>query len=389
MSNDAECQFDKWLSNDGPVALVMGRRLLPVEGKDALIFPPTFAAGEGGDDDGEGAGSAYQIDTLADDPRRNVCLIDSAGSQANRMEPIFKGAPYAELVPQITVMLGADGAKVNMLDAGHRAADALIRFSKIVGPKIFDAFKSYKDKVDCTELAKLAPTSLVFGVWDSRQTGVKIQRIVRSVVRAYNVAEVKRSATFQAACDYVANGLVDERHDKGTGKANPLSQEGFKYSIASRTHGGIVVKGEIRQEAAINLVALRTLTPDTKIRRYLFGLAIVALSYRDHACFNLREGCLLCAASAEDLNGAWHAVGLDGSRECVAVDPDIALGYAKKAAEGFGVGPPITDEFDSKTANGWLAMEKTKRKGLARLQPPSKAVENANTKEAKGSRAAS
>src|SRR5919109_3763875 len=92
-------QFDSWLQDDGPAALVFHRKLLPVEGEDAWIFPPTFAQEEAADEDEEGRGGNYQIDDLPDDPRRNVCLLDSIGSQANRMEPVFKQGRYAALVP--------------------------------------------------------------------------------------------------------------------------------------------------------------------------------------------------------------------------------------------------------------------------------------------------
>jgi CRISPR-associated protein Csb1 len=48
--------------------------------------------------------SPYNIDTLSDGTR--VCTIDSVGSQANRMEPIFKAPPYSQLVPQIDIAYG-------------------------------------------------------------------------------------------------------------------------------------------------------------------------------------------------------------------------------------------------------------------------------------------
>jgi CRISPR-associated protein Csb1 len=133
-------QFDSYLQDDGPAALVFHRILLPVEGKDSWIFPPTFAQSESADDEEEGNGGDYQIDPLPDDPRRNVCLIDSIGSQANRMEPVFKRQPYAALVPQRVVTL-KDGDTVNLLDAGHRAADAVVRFSKSLGPQAWAAFE--------------------------------------------------------------------------------------------------------------------------------------------------------------------------------------------------------------------------------------------------------
>ena len=148
-------QFDRWLQDDGPAALVFHRKLLPVEGKESWIFPPTFAQSESADEDEEGNGGNYQIDPLPNDPRCNVCLIDSVGSQANRMEPVFKRQPYATLVPQHLVKL-KDNDTVNILDAGHRAADAVVRFSKNLGPRLWAAFELLKKNRDCSALARLA-----------------------------------------------------------------------------------------------------------------------------------------------------------------------------------------------------------------------------------------
>ncbi len=369
-------QFDSWLQDNGPAALVFHRLLLPIEGKESWIFPPTFASSESVEDEDERNGSDYQIDQLPDDPRHNVCLIDSIGSQANRMEPMFKNEPYSALVP-LRVVEMKNGDIVNLLDVGHRAADAAIRFSKNLGPKIWAGFDLMKRKRDCSALAKLAPTSLVFGVWDSRATGVKIQRIVRSVIRAYNVRKAKRSATYQASYDYTGNELIGSEHDKGNGKNNPLSQEGFKFSLATGTHGGVQVLGDIRQEAIINLVALRTLTADLKLKRYLLGLALVALSYRDQQCFNLREGCLLRAKSKEDFDGNWKSVNFDGTENSNKITHEIALQYAQFTAEEMSFDVSELDTFDKETAEAWLKIEKKKRKTLAKTKHPAKAIADA------------
>lgn len=369
-------RFDTWLQDDGPAALVLHREFIPVEGKGAWIFPPTFAQSESANDEDEGNGGDYQIDDLGDDPRRNVCLIDSVGSQANRMEPLFKRQRYAALVPQLIVKM-KNGDSVNVLDAGHRAADAVVRFSKALGPRLWDAFEDIKKKRDYSALARLAPTSLVFGVWDSRGTGVKIQRIVRSTIRAYNVTKAKRSATYQASYDYTGNGMIAPDLDRGSGKTNPLSQEGFKYSLATGTHGGVSVRGEIRQEAVINLVALRTLAAEMTLARYLLGLALVALSYRDQEGFNLREGCLLCAASPGDYDGRWKSVKFDGTEAPEMIDHEIALAYAMSAAKEMKVETVRPDEFDKETAEAWVKIEKKKRKNLAKTKHPRAAVAEA------------
>ena len=104
--------------SDGPVALTLRQKLLPVEGPDAVIFPPTYA------------GIGYNVDTLSDGTK--VATIDSVGAQANRMEPIFKNQPYAGLVPQVTITYGKESEKsVSVLDVGHRLGDALIRSTEL------------------------------------------------------------------------------------------------------------------------------------------------------------------------------------------------------------------------------------------------------------------
>lgn len=168
-------KFDAYLDDGrGPAALVLREYLVPVEGPDGVLFPPTFAASDtfrGG----------YNID--GDPNGRNVCLIDSVGSQANRIEPIFGRSPYDELVPQVTIKAGEK--IVNLLEAGHRAGDAIVRCSPLQ-EELQAAFKALLAG-DAVLLANVAPTSLVFGVWDSRDTQAKAPRLVASTIRAYDV----------------------------------------------------------------------------------------------------------------------------------------------------------------------------------------------------------
>jgi len=175
--NEIMNQYDGWLRDESEVAaLTMRQRLVPIEGEDAIFFPPTYPI------DQNKAG--YNIDRF--DDGSSVCQIDSVGSQANRMEPIFKQKEYNHLVPQVVISAG--DCSVDLLEAGHRAADAIIRFSTL-GLEIHEAFLAYK-KGNAVPLSRIAPTSIVFGAWDSRATQVKLPRIVRSVIRAYNVREL-------------------------------------------------------------------------------------------------------------------------------------------------------------------------------------------------------
>lgn len=144
-------QYDLYLSHDGPAALVIQEHLMPVEGPDGVVFPATFAAGDG-------FPGGYNID--AQSSGGNVCLIDSVGSQANRIEPIFTREGYRHLLSQIVIQAGE--RNVNLLEVGHRAGDALVRCSALQ-TDLEGAFRA-ELKGDCEPLARIAPTSLVFGV---------------------------------------------------------------------------------------------------------------------------------------------------------------------------------------------------------------------------------
>ncbi len=353
---------DKMLAAAGPAALVCRQWLMPAEGRDAVIFPPTFAAPEGGgrtgykidadlrtarlrvESKGENDGKAgYNIDEVRDsnDPNKvtRIAIIDTVGSQANRMEPLFKrenGADtdYSRLVPQIEIKAG--NKIVNLLDAGHRAADAIVRYSTL-GPQLKDAFGTYQESGDATLLAKIAPTSLVFGAWDSRDTQAKLPRLVASTIRAYDVEEVKRSAQYFPPIDYVKEGLFDDDFLETKYKDTSIgSFFGLKAAPAGSTHGGVIVRGEIRREAILNLVCLRAIGPKGQagdaLRRYILGLALVAISYdRPH---DLRQGCLL--VKDPDRPSRWEVVFNDGSRQEVAPDSSALLTFAQKAADEVG-----------------------------------------------------
>ena len=77
--------------------MMLEQPLRPVVG--TLVFPPTFAPGQGSDDP-----SGYVIDEIEG---RGVVTLDTPGAEANRLEPLFMPPkPLAELVPQITITAG-------------------------------------------------------------------------------------------------------------------------------------------------------------------------------------------------------------------------------------------------------------------------------------------
>lgn len=337
-------KFDAWLADTGPAALVIREHLIPVEGEDGVLFPATYAAAE---DKGKFPGG-YNINEFPDG--KNVCLIDSVGSQANRIEPIFARPECAGLVPQVVVNAGQP---VNLLEAGHRAGDAIVRCSALKD-ELQAAFKDVL-KGNAEPLARIAPTSLVFGVWDSRDTQAKLPRLLASTVRAFDVRKLTRSAQYVPAAAYIEHKLLDEPADKKTSDA--YAERGFVHVPASGSHGGVIATGGVRRDATLSLAALRllavreangTLSTDKTqaLRRYILGLALTALTAPQTTY--LRQGCNL--VPDVDKPREFKVVHGDGRREDIGLTHTDALNYARSTAGAFGVGKDRTVDFDKKRA---------------------------------------
>jgi CRISPR-associated protein Csb1 len=359
--------FDHYLDHNGPAALVLKEYLMPVEGPDGVLFPPTYASGDG-------FPGGYNIDT---DPAtgKNVALIDSVGSQANRIEPIFKEENYRHLVPQIVVQAGSK--EVNLLEAGHRAGDALVRCSSLQ-KKLQDAFVAVL-KGDATPLAKIAPTSLVFGVWDSRDTQAKLPRVIASTIRAYDVRKLTRSAQYNPAAEYVTDKLLDEPADAKTKDA--YAERGFVHVPATGSHGGVIADGGVLRTATLGLAALRLLQAGKdkqatlKLRRYILGLSLVAFTYLPSGY--LRQGCLLVLNPEKP--SEFVEVYPNGERRPCGITHEQAIRYATKAAEAFGVGAndkvPFDPERAKRDVKGEGDVKKTAKSRAKKDEPKSGSAE--------------
>lgn len=355
MSNtDILEKFDHYLTQDGPAALVIREHLAPAEGSDAVFFPATYAPQKKGDNAG------YNIDgpNRTENPTaQNIALIDSVGSQANRLEPIFAEGDYAKLVPQIIITAGEEKS-INLLDVGHRAGDAIARCSELKDA-LQSAFLSVL-KGNAAPLAKIAPTSLVFGVWDSRDTQAKLPRLLASTVRAYNVRKLTRSAQYTPATDYAALEIFsEEEKQKAEGdSASPLAARGFVHVPSTGSHGGVIADGGIRRDATLALSALKLLKADTpettlKLRRYILGLALVAFTRLPLGYY--RQGTILVRAADEDgepLARKFDEVALDGRRTDASskITAGDAFEYAKVTAADFVVGENQNVKFDREKA---------------------------------------
>jgi len=254
----------------------------------------------------------------------------------------------------------AGSKRVSILRAGHRAADAIVRCSAL-RDNLHAAFKSLLAG-DASPLAKVAPTSLIFGVWDSRDTQAKSPRLFASTIRAFDVRALTRSAVFVPSVDFVAEGLLDEPTDEKTHKL--FSSRGFLHAPASRSHGGIIATGGVRREAVLHLAGLRVIrsgdaSTTEKLQRYLLGLGLVALTAPP--ANYLRSGCNLVPVHAKP--ATLEVVKVDGSREVFTCTVDAAMTFARDSAKAFGVGPAMSVDFASDKANEDLAeVDKKKAK---------------------------
>lgn len=335
--------IDRWADDPkGPVALHLRQKLMPIEGRDGIVFPPTYAF-----DDKQP--TRYQIDTLSDGSK--VAQLDSVGAQANRMEPLFKAAkaglpknPLAALVPQVDIDLG-NGKAVSILHAGHRLGDAIVRASALQDQARM-AFADWRERGDATGIAKLAPTSLTFGAWNSRGDQAKAPRIVQSVVRAWDVEPLKRSAQYNPPVDYSSLDIfTDAEKEKAEGDSkSPLAKRGFVHVPSVATDGGVVVRGGIYRDVTINLIALRQLDGQNGValRRYILGLALVVAA--EPLDGFLRQGCLL-TLDPDDPGSGWTEVQRTGQRMAVDLTPATALAYAQRSAKAFSVGEGGTFAF--------------------------------------------
>lgn len=332
-----------WLDSKGPVALCLRQQLIPVEGEGSVFFPPTYAK------------IGYNIDHLSDGTK--VATVDSVGAQANRMEPLFKAKggdeELAKLVPQLDIDLGDKGV-VSVLDAGHRLGDALIR-SSALHVQAKEAFQEFLKSGDATKLAKLSPTSLVFGVWDSRDTQAKLPRLLQAVIRAWDVEKLTRSAQYITPIDYAALDVFseEEKQKAENNTKSPLAQRGFVHVPATEAHGGVVARGGIVRDVTINLVALRRLQGGKTtelLQKYILGLCLVAAT--EPLDGFLRQGCLLTPDPGKP--SPWVLVERSGARAEVALTSDVARQFAKTAANAFGVGEGKTFQFLKERAKGDL-----------------------------------
>jgi CRISPR-associated protein Csb1 len=363
--------WDVVLDEDkGPAAIVIREHLRPAAGLRSPVAPPTFAGRGQGDSgynyDGEDPGNWENVLKAAAEGRvSNRCTLDSIPSQANRMESALKRFE-GRYIPKVT-LTGSKRGEMSLLDVGHRVADAALWAAD--GYEDFQAALEAYVQGNALPLARVAPTSLVFGYWDSRgTTGGKARRLIRGEIFAENVVKLSRRSQYWASVDPEASEDLRKALDEARAKAkgdkekDVGSQLGFRDAPASGL-GGVIAHGDIVRLTILSLSGLRNLTAPaetlaaddgnenenenenknknggvddtTKLRRYLFALMLASAS-TPRGGWDLREGCLLVQQRRK---------AKDGDKDVEVPDMEVKIVFHDGREEDWG--PPSAPEVEA------------------------------------------
>ncbi len=383
------------------VAIRGAATLEPAGGPGDKIFPPTYAV----DDKNKNPGAKYAFETRRIGGKEVTCvLIDSVQSQANRMEEALE-ALWTEgeiALPVVSVdfsSVAPEVGRVTSLTAPHRIADALLRDSLLNGQlfRLSDIGKSFTDAStkDATELFKVCPTGLVFGLWDSTGPkgglGAKFQRALVSEIvgisaipgcktesridplnilkNATDIYEAKKAHegwthdTSEAKSYEKDDESKHPKYKRGDpikfgkeGKPSEVNHGNVTPSIDS-VAGGVTID-EAKHTVVLSLAALRRLgfaNGATEARTVLAALgllAVLALESRGH---DLRSRCLLVPKKGSALK--LEAVGRDGETTPLGLDLAAAIKLYNEAVAALPEG---------------LKFEKPAGEALAELKPSPK-----------------
>lgn len=363
------------LVQDG-VAVRGTATLEPAGGPSDKVFPPTHSV-----KDGE---ARYAFEKRRIKGTEVPCVVlDSVQSQANRMEEALQAlwADKRLALPVISVDLRKVAPElgfVTSLTAPHRVADALLRDSMLDGTlfRLSAIGKSFTDATirDASQLFKVCPTALVFGIWDSTGPkggmGAKFARaLVSEIVGINAVHGVKTSSRIDPTgiVTKAAELYESKNRDEGwtldasaarldaknkpvkygkDGKVSEANHSNIPPSI-DELAGGVTID-HAEHTVVLSLAGLRKLGfggADVAARTVLAALGLVGVLAAQARGHDLRSRCLLVPRkgnalklSAVDLRGETTDFELDLEQaiklydEAVAALPE-ALRFAQKAGE--------------------------------------------------------
>ena len=347
--------------------------LEPAGGPGDKIFPPTHALDDKNKKPEPGAKYAFETRRIGGQDVGCV-LLDSVQSQANRMEDALQAlwADKQIALPVVSVdfsSVAPEVGRVTSLSAPHRIADALLRDSLLDGQlfRLSDIGKSFTDAStkNATELFKVCPTGLVFGLWDSTGPkgglGAKFQRTLVSEIVGINAVSgsktesridplniLKKAADIYVAADDNERWTTDvgkakkyEKDDKAHKKGDPIKfgKEGKPSEVnhgnvtpSIDSVGGGVTIDEARHTVVLSLASLRRLgfsTGAEEARTVLAALGLLAVFASESRGHDLRSRCLLVPKKGAALK--LEAIARDGSTTPVDLDLAGAIALYKGA----------------------------------------------------------
>jgi CRISPR-associated protein Csb1 len=317
-------------------AIRIATRLAPAGGDGDKLFPPTY---KHPDKDA----SIYAVESRRIDGKEvKAVLLDSAASQANRMEEaLLRAFDRDECdLPMLSVTIprpGSTPTRVTVLDAPHRVSDAIFRDSDLDGKRFRDSpigEQLAEARMDnATALFRFCPTALVFGFWDSQSEsgihGAKVPRALVSEIIGLEVVFGRRTSSrvdplaisASAAKVYKSdqdmwtleeNEAAKEKNKavlygkkSKAGKPSAINHGNVTPSVSKEDEPGGVTIAEAVQTTVLSLPQLRRLrfpdpethkaSPehDAAARTVLAALALYAAALQREDGYFLRSRCHL------------------------------------------------------------------------------------------------
>jgi len=355
-------------------ALRCRAKLQPAGGEGTKVFPPTYA------------GAVYAVEQRRlpgrDEPVTCV-LLDSAQSQANRMEAALQQAVDEGRIqlPLIEVdfseanqkLLKPIDDRVTSLTVPHRLADAILRDSLLTDDGD-DRGKLFRDSslaerwrrsspANATAIYELCPTALLFGVWGAPEKpgglGAKFQRCITSeIVGIDAVAVESRQGLRRDPLGVVKNATVTVGEDgrwtnaeNGAKNTKRPSEINHGPILFGPTHGGITF-AKAEQTVVLTLAGLRWLRfpekdgtwqateeqkeIDNAARTVLAAIGLYAAVRYQETGHDLRSGCLLINCEEP----SWEVIDQSGQCRSFELSSSAAeemLRTAIRAAEKSGI----------------------------------------------------
>lgn len=405
----------------GAVAIRSRLRLHPAGGPGDKVMPATYGVED------RAPHKYADEDRIVGGERRKTVLLSSVAAGANQLELALREAwESGDLALPILAVdfSNADGLedldRITVLDAPHRAADAILRDSLLDGTlfRLSDVGLAVTNSRpgSAAGLFHYSPTSLLFGMWDSTGPkgglGAKFERAITSEIvgldaeigvrvgsRIDPLAIEKKSAVLYEHVDPAQGWTLDEaeaaKDEKGKPKLYERSGgEGEKGTPSKANHGNIaptidrraggVTISEAVEITVLSLAALRKLRfpvdhtgaplpaearrdAETAARTALAALGLAAMVLRHEFDYDLRSRCLLVPVEPR----RFELLRRDGSEpEQISIDRNGVIELVRQASEASARAglPWATRDLTLTPAPKLVELVRLSRDRLARLE---------------------